>query len=229
MLNKIRYVLRTLIRFLPWIHKSIFFNFHYLPFEQAVKLPILLYKPHFIKLKGNVIIDSDKVSFGMIKMGILVNTCNPNNGISFDLDGSLIFKGRTVFANDSYIMIRNSGTITLGKNLDANCKLKCANSIEIGDNTVIAYETMIMDSDWHALTDVVTGKLLNKTSFVKIGSYNFISYRCIINRGTVTPDYCTVTACSTLNKKYDFEQYSLIGGNPCKLIDEGYFMDPQNN
>ena len=172
MQNKIRYVLRTLIRFLPWIHKSIYFNFHYLPFEQAVKLPILLYKPHFIKLKGNVIIESDKVSFGMIKMGI---------------------------------------------------------SIEIGDNTVIAYETMIMDSDWHALTDVVTGKLLNKTSFVKIGSYNFISYRCIINRGTVTPDYCTVTACSTLNKKYDFEQYSLIGGNPCKLIDEGYFMDPQNN
>lgn len=229
MLNKIVCYLSTLVHFLPWIHRSLYFNFHYLPFGQAVKLPILLYKPHFIKLKGKVIIDSEDVKFGMIKMGDLINTCNPNNGISFDIDGSLIFKGRAVFANDSYIMIRDNGTIILGKNLDANCKLKCANSIEIGDYTVIAYETMIMDSDWHALTDVVTGKLLKKTSFVKIGSYNFISYRCIITRGTVTPDYCTVTACSTLNKKYDIDEYSLIGGNPCKLIDEGYFMDPNNN
>lgn len=229
MLKKILKALRLCIHFLPWIHKSIYFNFHYLPLLQAIKLPILLYKPHFIKLSGRVIIDSDRISFGMIKMGDLINTCNPNNGITFDIDGSLIFKGHAVFANDSYIMIRNNGTITLGNNLDANCKLKCANSIEIGDNTVIAYETMIMDSDWHALTDIVTGKLLKKTSFVKIGNYNFISYRCIITRGTVTPDYCTVTACSTLNRKYDYDHYSLIGGNPCKLIDEGYFMDPHNN
>lgn len=229
MIRKIKTAYRILLRFLPWLHRSIYFNFHYLPFNQACKLPILLYKPHFIKLSGKVVIDADNIKFGMIRMGVLINTCNPNNGITFDIDGNLIFKGPAVFANDSYIMIRDNGTITLGKNLDANCKLKCANSIEVGDNTVIAYETMIMDSDWHALTDIVTGKLLKKTSFVKIGSYNFISYRCIINRGTITPDYCTVTACSTLNKKYDFEPYSLIGGNPCKLIDEGYFMDPKNN
>lgn len=228
-MSKIFRGIKILMHFFPWLHKSIFFNFKYLPFSQAIKLPILLYKPHFIKLKGNVEIQNDCIRFGMIKMGDLINTCNPNNGISFDIDGSLIFKGNAVFANDSYIMIRDNGTVLLGENLDANCKIKCANSIEIGNNTVIAYETMIMDSDWHALTDVVTGKLLKKTSFVKIGNNNFISYRCIINRGTTTPDFCTVTACSTLNKKYDFEPYSLIGGNPCKLIDEGYFMDPKNN
>ncbi len=221
--------LGTIWHFLPWIHKTIYFNFHYLPFSQAVKLPILLYKPHFIKLKGKVIIQGDKVRSGMIIMGILNNTCNPNNGISFDLDGTLVFKGPAVFSNDSYIMIRNNGSIVLGANLDANCKLKCANSIEIGDNTVIAYETMIMDSDWHALTDMVTGKLLKKTTFVKIGSYNFISYRCIITKGTITPDYCTVLACSHLSKKYDVPQYSLIGGDPCKFIDEGFYMDPNNN
>lgn len=39
------------LRSLPY---SIYFNFHYLPFRQAVKLPILLYKPKLLKLKGIV-------------------------------------------------------------------------------------------------------------------------------------------------------------------------------
>ena len=40
-----------LIKFLPHLPQSIWFNFHYLPFSQAMKLPILLYKPHFKALK----------------------------------------------------------------------------------------------------------------------------------------------------------------------------------
>lgn len=33
---------------------SIYFNFHYLPFKYAIKLPVILYKPHFRKLKGSI-------------------------------------------------------------------------------------------------------------------------------------------------------------------------------
>lgn len=56
-----------------WIFRfliqSIFFNFHYLPFRQAIKLPILLYKPKFISLKGRVIISASHVKTGMIILG----------------------------------------------------------------------------------------------------------------------------------------------------------------
>lgn len=228
-MHKLKKFLRLLWYYLPWLHKSIYFNFHYLPFRQAVLLPILLKKPHFICLKGKVIIEAEKITPGMIQLGKLVNTCNPNNGMSFDIDGTLIFKGSALFANDSYIMIRNNGTVTLGARLDANCKIKCAQSIEIGDDCWIAYESMIMDSDWHALTDMVTGKLLNKTAPVKIGNYNFISFKSIVTKGTVTPDYATFTFGSLLNKVYEGEPYSLFGGNPCELLDEGFFMDHNNN
>lgn len=58
-----------------WIFRfliqSIFFNFHYLPFRQAIKLPILLYKPKFISLKGRVIISASHVKTGMIILGKL--------------------------------------------------------------------------------------------------------------------------------------------------------------
>lgn len=228
-MHKIKILISLMWCYFPWIHKTIYFNFKYLPLSQAIKLPIFLKKPHFIKLKGSVQIQADRIHPGMIQMGKLINTCNPNNGITFDLDGTLIFKGNAVFANDSYIMIRDNGTIVLGARLDASCKLKCAKSIEIGDDCWIAYDTLIMDSDWHALTDMVTGKLVNKTAPIKIGNYNFISFKSIVTKGTVTPDYATFTFGSLLNKKYEGEPYSLFGGNPCELLDEGFFMNHQNN
>lgn len=41
-------------RILRSILPSVYFNFHYLPFSQAIRLPILLYKPRLLKMKGNV-------------------------------------------------------------------------------------------------------------------------------------------------------------------------------
>lgn len=43
-----------------WVFKyiipTIYFNFHYLPFRQAIHLPIYLRKPELLTLKGKVII-----------------------------------------------------------------------------------------------------------------------------------------------------------------------------
>lgn len=44
-----KWVLRSVI-------PTIYFNFHYLPFKQAIKLPIFLYKPHLKLMKGTVTI-----------------------------------------------------------------------------------------------------------------------------------------------------------------------------
>ena len=222
--------LHVLCKYFWYLAPTVYFNFHYLPFSQAIKLPILLYKPKFISLKGKVKIDSNNIEFGMIKMGPLLNTCNPNCGISIDnRGGSIIFRGKAIFANDSYFMIMPGAVLTLGKDLDCNCKIKCAKSIEIGDETWIAYDSMIMDSDWHALTDVTTGKLLKKEAPVKIGKHNFISYKCIVTKGAVTPDCATFMPGSIINTVYEGEENSLFGGNPCELIDEGYYMDHNNN
>lgn len=224
------YKFKLLKRYFWYLLPSIYFNFHYLPFKQAIKLPILLYKPKFISLKGKVKIDSKEIYFGMIQLGPLLNTCNLNCGFSIDnRGGTIIFRGKAVFANESFFMICENAVLTLGKDLDCNCKIKCAESIEIGDETWIAYDSMIMDSDWHALTDMTTGKLLRKTAPVKIGKHNFISYKSIVTKGTITPDNATFMPGSMINQVYEEGEYPLFGGNPCILIDEGYYMDHNNN
>ena len=229
-MNRIKSTLYLLRVYNIYLLHSLFFNFYYLPFKQAIKLPILLYRPKFIRLGGKVIIDSKRIYFGMIQLGPLNNTCNPNCGFSLDnRGGTIIFKGTAVFNNDSYIMIWKDAVLRLGNKLDCSCKIKCAESIEIGDETWIAYDSMIMDSDWHALTDITTGKLLKKTSPVKIGKHNFISYKCIVTKGAVTPDYATFIPQSLINRVYESGEYPLFGGNPCELIDEGFYMDHNNN
>lgn len=48
----------NLIKAVPYIFQTIYFNFHHLPLKQAIFLPIILYKPQFVSTKGKIIIDS---------------------------------------------------------------------------------------------------------------------------------------------------------------------------
>lgn len=62
-----------MLKSLPY---SLYFNFHYLPIRQAIKLPIILYSPHFWSLKGKIIIDAPQIYFRMIRLGLF------NGGLS---------------------------------------------------------------------------------------------------------------------------------------------------
>lgn len=71
-----------------YILHSIYFNFKFLPFNQAIKLPILVYKPQFYSLKGKITINC-KVHFGMILLGCKGSLYDDfrNGSIRFNLKG----------------------------------------------------------------------------------------------------------------------------------------------
>lgn len=57
--------------------KTIFFNLKYLPLNQAVKLPIYVYRDvRFNRLKGNIQLNAPQVYRGMIKIGnVIMGEC----------------------------------------------------------------------------------------------------------------------------------------------------------
>lgn len=119
-----------------WILRSIiptiYFNFHYLPFSQAIKLPILLYKPKFMKLNGVVKIEG-KTNTGMIQLGKNCIPLYPNTGIVFEnLGGTIIFKGKCGIGNNSAISVGSKGNLIIGSNFNASTSLKlvCWHSIQ---------------------------------------------------------------------------------------------------
>ncbi len=213
------------------IHKTIFFNFYYLPFRQAIKLPIWLYKPKFGKLGGTLTIDgSAHIKPGMIRMGYFGVELFANNGIYFSNSGNIIFKGRASIGNNSYISTGKNSTTIFGSQFGATTtfRLTCYNYVEFGEQVLFGWDCLVMDTDFHKLTRK-DGSYTAGYAPIRIGSHNWFGNGCHIMKGAETPDYLTVQAGTWLIGKVDVPNYSVIGNKKDAIvIASDLWLDPQN-
>lgn len=219
-----------ILRSLPY---SIFFNFTYLPLKQAIRIPILLYKPNLLKLKGSVVIESEKVKFGMIMLGFFTVSLYRNDGIVWENHGGqCVFHGKCKIGNSSAISIGKKGFVEFGKNFISTAMLKIAtyHKIKFGDEVLVGWENTFFDTDFHKMTNITNGDDFKKAyAPIIIGNNNWFGCKNVILKGSSTPDFCTVGSYSLLNKKYLHPSYSVIAGNPIKLVAEGLYRNPDND
>ena len=208
---------------------TLFFNFYYLPFSQAVRIPIILYRPTFWGLSGKVIIKANKIHFAMIQLGRWHSPLLNKKGFSYqNSGGTLIFRGKADIGVGSVLRIGKNAVLDIGNNVGNTIGLNidCRYYIKIDETCRIGWETIIMDSSMHLIKNMdgtFTGRGYNR---IHIGKNNWISSRNMVLSGTVTPDYCITGACSLLNKDYsELPSYCLIAGNPAKLKKTGIWRD----
>lgn len=218
-----RKILRSLI-------STIYFNFHYLPFKQAIKLPILLYKPHLLSMKGKIKIESP-ISFGMITMGFHACSLYANNGITYENNGGcIIFKGKTNIGNDCYISLGKKAQIVVGNDFIANAGLKLVSyrSIVFGESTRLGWGTLIMDTNFHPLYDMKKKKFKTASGSIEIGDYNWFGTQCRIMHSVKTPHRCIFGMNSTITRNSEMKSYCIMGGNPIKILTEDVMLDYKN-
>ena len=217
--------MRKLIRLLRSqkvnILKTLIFNLRALPFKQAIKFPIYIYSDTKIISIGKIFIESDNIHKGMIRIG--KRNFFAGFKTQFINSGEIHFKGK--FLIETGTCINNTGTMILGKEsrFCERCNILIVDKLSIGVSTQIAFETVIMDTDFHTIVN--TNKGIAKKSYgeIKIGSYNWIGNRSMIKKGTITDDYTIVSSLSMLNKDYRGEEkYPLIAGCPAKVISYGW-------
>lgn len=209
------------------IFKTVYFNFHYLPFRQAIKLPILLYKPHFIDLHGIIEIQSENIRFGMIRLGFPCVSIYPNTGIIYEnKGGKIIFYGSCNIGNNSAISIGGEGMkkraltnglvplLEFGDKFSAStsCKIVCYNRIIFKEKVLVGWDCLFMDTDFHKLTKL-DGGYTKGFGEITIGKNNWFGCKCLVLKNTHLPDFITVSATSLLNKAYVVPEYSIIGGS----------------
>ena len=197
------------------LHKSIWFNLKTLPLSQAIKLPILLYKPHFIKpnVRGKIIIDAP-IKPGMIKLGVNRVSIYPDTGIIFENNGTIIFKGEAEIGNSSAISVGEHGVLTIGNELRVTTafKLICFDKITLEGNVLIGWNCMICDTDFHVITHA--DKTLSKGyGPITIGHDTWIANNCKIYKNVSIPHHCIVGADSILFKAFNSDPFSLICNN----------------
>lgn len=203
------------------IIRSLFFNMRVLPLKQAIKLPIII--SPFIKitsLSGEIILKNSDIKFGMIKIGY------GEVGI-FDrvfsrailqLNGKINFYGKANIEHGSKISVGNEGQLNIGKNfiITAETEIICHKEITFGNNVLISWDNLIMDTDFHKMYNLNSKKQMNHSKKIVIEDNVWIGCRNTILKGTVIKKDSVVGANSLVVNKFE-EENILIAGNPAHI------------
>lgn len=217
------------MKYIRSIVQSIYFNFHYLPFNQAIHLPIVLYKPHLLCCKGSVVIEtSGGVVFGMIKLGFRKVSIYNNSGFTWENKGAkVVFKGRCDIGNDCYLSFGEKSLIEFGDGfcLTAAGKIVSYRGIKFGNNVSLGWEVMFIDTNFHPIYDISNDVYKRASGPIVIGDYNWFAAKCKILPNVITPERCIFGMDSIVTKNSEMKSYCLMGGNPVKILAENVMLN----
>lgn len=223
-------IIRRVFQMMRALLPSIYFNFTNLPFRQAIKLPILTYRTRFLSNKGEVHIDSDAISFGMIRLGFKTTDLFPNTGLSLRNEGIITFKGKCTIGNDSYIICGKKGHLFFGNNFYAtgNFRMVSEVSIIIGDDVLVGWGCVFLDTDFHPLYDITNKNFKNAYGKVTIGNNNWFSSFCMLLHSVETSENCVFGSRSIITHNGRFESNCLYAGTPAKCVCKNVRLDVVN-
>lgn len=203
------------------LRTTVYFNFKFLPFRQAIKLPIIVSNKVIIdgKSKGKVFIP-DNSGWGTIKIGFKsLNTCDKRFCRSvIKIDGNLQIKGYTWIGQGAKIDIKQGGKLILGDgfNSTGTMEIICSEEISFDSDCLISWDTLFMDTDSHTITNE-NGEIINHNSGIHIGRHVWIGCRAVVLKGAAICDN-SVIACNALITKKCNEKNVIVGGQDGKLL-----------
>jgi acetyltransferase-like isoleucine patch superfamily enzyme len=200
------------------VPKSVRFCFAYLPWRDAVRLPVVVsHTVRFERLKGTVRIDAPP-RFAMIRLGFgdAPGVDRRYARSSWDVRpvGEVIFAGPTRMGPGSSVVV--GGTLVIGANVGITGKstIICHRRVVIGDGSALAWDCLLMDTDHHD----VNAK--PRTAEIVIGEAVWVGCRATILKGVHIGAGSVVGANSCVTRSFA-EPTSLIAGNPACLIRTG--------
>lgn len=197
------------------LFKTILFNIHYFPLKTAIRLPVFIYKrSKILKRKGKIIIEHP-IKTGMLKLGpygLGTQDCLYSRTI-WEVTGTLIIRGEANIGRGSKISIGKEGILTLGNKftISGNTELICQKEITFGDNCLLSWEILMMDTDFHHILNE-KGEKINPPKPIKIGNHVWIGCRNTILKGVSIADNTIIAANSTLTHSI-INPNCVIGGN----------------
>ena len=222
--------IRRYIKELRYIVPTLYFNFHYLPFRQAIRLPIVLYKPHLLKCKGKIKLEPEdgRIWHGMIRLGFRQVTVYPNNGFTWENKGGVVvFRGRGLIGNDSYVSIGPSAKLNIGHEFAARAGLKlvCYNSTTFHHYVRFGWGCLCMDTNFHPLYDIEKKEYKTASGPIEIGDYNWFGTGCKVMHSVTTPERCIFGMGTVVTRGCVKKSYCVMGGSPVRILSENVMRD----
>lgn len=139
-----------------------------------------------------------------------------------NVSGKIKLNGNMSLGAGSRLEVGKNGTLVIGGNVanSAGVTICCHDRIEIGGNTVISWDTLIIDKDFHYIMDTLTGKTRTDHKPIYIGEGAWLCAGSKVMKGSVLPDGCILAAGAILNRIMD-EKDCLLMGNPAHVVKPG--------
>ena len=208
------------------ILKTIFLNFKTLPFKQAIIFPIIVSRHvSLYSLKGKINLKTAPKT-GMITIGFSGDdTIFAGNKLFLKLDGEIIFRGKVNIGVGCILRVDKNAILDIGDNLTTGhtVKIICSNYIKIGNTVRIAWESQVIDSNFHYIRNIENGIINDRVGKIIIGDFVWIGNRSTIQKGTIIRNNTIITSNSVCNSDFSNDaEFSLFGGIPAKFIKSGF-------
>lgn len=206
---------------------TLWLNFRCLPFKQAICLPIWVYgRARLYCLSGRITIKTKikprLIRFNIVKYGA---PCNMSTQSELYNLGSIVFEGKCDIGTGTKIIVGHASCLSLGEKsvIMDRCIIAAHENITIGNNSRIAHNCQIFDTNFHFIANLNTMSIPKRSKKILIGSHCWICNSSTIMKGSCVPDYAIIGSHSVVNK--DFSEYKdgcIIAGNPAKLVKQNY-------
>lgn len=180
-----------------------------------------------LKFRGRVVVGkgrihirgNSKISFSSKKsiLFIGINYSYPVPTVVDIYGGELYVEGRVSLNRGVKVRIFNGGVLKINNNtfINEGSKIYCSHSINIGKDTAIAFNSLILDTDIHSIYK--DEKCINSPLPVTIGNNVWLAANSVVLKGSVINDNIIVGASSTVMSKLE-DSNCIYAGTPARSM-----------
>ena len=211
-----------------WL-KSFYLNIYYFPGTAALHFPILVGYHVKIENLGSrrsvVLPEESKPIFATLCFCLKGGPYIMGNKISMwniEEGGKIILKGTARFSKGTFLSVQKNATLTIGNlfSSNANLYLQCSNNITLGDDVLLGWNNVIMDSDGgHPIYDSASCEVTNPSQPIIIGNHVWLGEGSSVLKGAFISDGCILASKAIASRVYD-KPNAIIAGIPGKIIKE---------
>lgn len=202
--------------------RSVWFNFRWLPFGQAWRLPVWIAPNVRVKSmwRGGLVLGDAR--FNSCHIGFhcadAVDCYGVHTIVCIKRGGRWLVDSGLHIGRGAIVNVNPEGVLRTGRNfaVSGTTSFVCSKSIVIGDDVQFSWSSLVMDSDAHRVYDV-EGKWVNEPREVRIGSRVWVAANVTIMKGSVVGDNCVVAGNSLVNKAFG-ESGCVIAGVPARRV-----------
>ena len=157
--------------------------------------------------------------FGLIRLGFCgVALSSFHQWNVWNVHGWIDVLGYADFGVGTRLYVGPSGHLTIGDQMliTAQSELICCHRIIIGNNVLVSWDVLIMDTDSHPIRKI-NEEIINRDKPIIIGNNAWIGCRAVILKGTMIGNDSVVAVGTLAHRSYRQEK-ALIGGFPGEII-----------